>query len=252
MYKRCAVLVALLLLAAGPWITGPRTAHAAALPPLANLAPGTDLRLQQDVYVNVVLIGFNGLVSPAALMAQPQIPTWNGVPQANGCGQTFIGQRFDFQYHVTMAPQWYEDLLFPFLRQVAFPQPPIPIIDGMPPMPITPFQAVYNFCNVDPNFDPTLGCSLDPAAPRVNKRFVTQNYILNAANVEKVLSQNIGPLLGIDVTKPTLVLLNWWGRPDYVDHIYMDGSEPDETGVPRGFVFANELAGYGPTNDNDP
>src|SRR5262249_8634759 len=38
---------------------------------------------------------------------------------------------------------------------------------------------------------------------------------------------NIGPLLGIDVTKPTMVVMNWWGRPDYVDHIYLDGSEPD-------------------------
>jgi len=71
MYKRCAVLVALLLLVAGPWIGGPRTARAAALPPLANLAPGTDLRLKQDVDVNVVLIGFNGLLDPATLLAQP-------------------------------------------------------------------------------------------------------------------------------------------------------------------------------------
>src|SRR5262245_52882553 len=253
MYKRCAVLVALLLLVAGPWISGPRTARAAALPPLANLAPGTDLRLQQDVDVNVVLIGFSGLVDPATLMAQPQIPTWNGVPQANGSGQTFMGQRFDFHYHVTMTPKWFEDLLFPFLRQVAFPQAPIPIIDGLPPLPITPFQAIYNFCNLDPVFDPSLGCSFDPAAPRVNRRFVTQNYLLDAAFVEKVLSQNLASLLGVDVTKPTVVLLNWWGRPDYVDHIYLDGSEPDpETGFPRGFTFGNELAGYGATNDKDP
>jgi hypothetical protein len=253
MYKRCAVLVAVWVLAAGPWVSGPRTARAAALPPLANLAPGTDLRLQQDVDVNVVLVGFNGIVDPAALLAQPQIPSWNGVPQANGSGQTFIGQRFDFHYHVTMTPPWFENLLFPFLRSVAFKQEPIPIIDGMPPMPITPFQALYNFCNVDPTFDPTLGCSFDPAAPRVNKRFITQNYLLDASFVEKVLSQNIPPLLGLDVTKPTVVLMNWYGRPDYVDHIYLDPSEPDpETGVQRGLYFSNELAGYGATSDTDP
>src|SRR5215831_15356799 len=247
MLKRCPTLVLILLLAILPG-TG-----AAALPPLVNLTPGADLRIQQTVDVNVVLIGFGGLVNPATLMAQPQIPTWNGVPQANGSGQTFIGQRFDFHYHVTMAPQWYENLLFPFLRQVASPQTPIPIVDGMPPMPITPFQAVYNFCNVDPNFDPTLGCSLDPAAPRVNKRFVTQNYVLDAAFVEKVLSHSIQGLLGVDVTRPTVMLINWYGRPDYVDHIYIDPSEPDpETGVQRGLYFMNELAGYGATSDSDP
>ena len=71
MYKRSVVLVALLLLVAGRWIGGPRTTRAAVLPPLANLAPNTDLRLQQDVDVNVVLIGFNGLLDPATLLAQP-------------------------------------------------------------------------------------------------------------------------------------------------------------------------------------
>jgi hypothetical protein len=89
--------------------------------------------------------------------------------------------------------------------------------------------------------------------PRVNTRFITQNYLFDASFVEKVLSQNLPPLLGIDVTKPTVVLLNWWGRPDYIDHIYMDPSEPDpETGIPRGLYFSNELAGYGATSDADP
>ena len=112
--------------------------------------------------------------------------------------------------------------------------------------------AVYNFCNVDPAFDPSLGCSFDPVAPRVNARMITQNYLLHAAFVEKVLSQNLA-VLGVDVTKPTAVILNWWGRSDYVDHIYLDPSEPDpETGIPRGLFFANELAGYGATSHTDP
>jgi hypothetical protein len=228
---------------------------AGTLPPLANLAPGTDLRIQQTVDVNVVLVGFGGLIDPAIFAQQlvPQLPQWNGVPKANGQGQTFIGQRFDFRYNVVAAPTWFDDLLFPFLRQVALPQAPVPIFQGLPPLPITPAQAIYNYCNLDPAFDPTLGCSFDPAAPRVNKRMITQNYLLDAAFVEKVLSQNLPVLLGVDVTKPTVVVLNWWGRADYVDHIYLDGSEPDpETGAPRGYFFGNELGGYGGTSPNDP
>ena len=120
-------------------------------------------------------------------------------------------------------------------------------------MPITPFRALYDFCNLDPAFDPSGGCSFDPSAPRVNTRFITQNYLLHAAFVEKVLSQNLPGLLGVDVTKPTVVLMNWWGRADYVDHIYLDPSEPDpETGQPRGLFFSNELAGYGATSHTDP
>jgi hypothetical protein len=223
------------------------------LPPLTNLAPGTDLRIQQSVDVNVVLVGFGGLVDPPAVLAEQLLPQWNGVPKANGQGQTFIGQRFDFRYHVIAAPGWFDDLLFPFLRQVAFPQQSIPIFQGLPPLPITPAQALYNYCNLDPAFDPTLGCSFDPSAPRVNKRMITQNYLLDAAFVEKVLSQSLPDLLGVDVTKPTVVVLNWWGRPDYIDHIYLDGSEPDpETGAPRGFFVANELGGYGGTAPTDP
>src|SRR6516162_8789394 len=77
------------------------------LPPLVNLAPGTDLRIQQTVDVNVVLVGFGGLVDPSAVLAGQVLPQWNGVPKANGQGQTFIGQRFDFRYNVTAAPSWF-------------------------------------------------------------------------------------------------------------------------------------------------
>ncbi len=251
MLRRLAPIVVVSVLAVALW-AGTRVTRAAALPPLVNLTPGGDLRIQQTVDVNVVLIGFNGLVDPATLLAQSPVPAWNGVPQANGSGQTFIRQRFDFRYHLTMAPAWFENALFPFLRAVAVPQAPIPIIPGLPDMPISPFQAIYNYCNVHPAFDPSLGCSVDPAAPRVNARFITQNYLLDAAFVEKVLSQNLSSL-AVDVAKPTVVLLNWWGRPDYVDHIYLDPSEPDpETGAPRGLFFINELAGYGATSQNDP
>src|SRR5262245_475801 len=157
MTKRRGFLLIILLLTIAA-LMGPRTQSASNLPPLTNLAPGTDLRIQQNVDVNIVLVGFNGLLTPTDILAQGILPQWNGVPKANGQGQTFIGQRFDFHYNMTTTPQWFEDLLFPFLRQVAVPQDPIFITDGLPPMPITPFQAIYNFCNVDPHFDPTLRC----------------------------------------------------------------------------------------------
>src|SRR4029077_5330344 len=126
-------------------------AGAGPLPPLSNLSPATDLRIQQDVDVNVVLVGFGERAdAPTVLALLQTLPSFNGVPKANGNGQTFLGQRFDFRYHVTASPAWFDDLLFPLLRQTAFPQPPIPIFVGLPPMPVTPAQAVYNFCNLDP------------------------------------------------------------------------------------------------------
>jgi hypothetical protein len=251
--RRPTVRLSPLLLSAA-LVSSPCSAAPAGLPPLTNLAPGSDLRIQQTADVNVVLVGFGGIVDPAAAEAAvSSLVPWNGVPQADASGQSFLGQRFDFRYHFTLAPTWFEDAFFTWLHAAAQPQAPLPFANGMLPLPITPGQFVYDFCNLDPTYDPAHGCSFNPDAPRVNRRFVTQNYLLNATSVEKVLSQALPSALGIDVTRPTIVLLNWWGRPDYVDHIYLDPSEPDpETHAPRGLFVANELAGYGGTSVSDP
>ena len=129
MDKRRGLLLLIALLAVTSILIF-RTNGASNLPPLTNLAPGTDLRIQQNVDVNIVLVGFNGLVSPADILGQGILPHWNGVPKANGQG-TFIGQRFDFHYNVIAAPQWFDDALFPFLRKIAQPQIPIPIFQGL-------------------------------------------------------------------------------------------------------------------------
>lgn len=226
------------------------TSSALSLAPFVNLTPNvSDLRIEQHVDVNVLLVGFPDAVSSQVKAAD--LPAFNGVARATGDGKVFLSQRFDFDYHIATAPKWFEDAFFGLLSSVASPQPPITIFNGVPPQPVTPSQFLYDFCNLDPSYPET--CSFDPSAPRVNQRFITQNYLIHAGFVEKVLSQNLGPLLGIDVTKPTVVLLNWWGRPDYVDHIYLDWDEPDpETHWARGFNTNNELAGYGATAHDDP
>src|SRR5262245_13436229 len=116
--RRAALLVLPFLVFVLSFCT--KVGAAGPLPPLVNLAPGTDLRIQQTVDVTVVLVGFGGLAdSPTVLALLETLPPFNGVPKANGQGQTFLGQRFDFRYHVSAAPAWFDDLLFPFLRQIA-------------------------------------------------------------------------------------------------------------------------------------
>src|SRR5207248_1747467 len=84
--KRFMAIIAASLLPGTVWAqTG--NSPAAGLPALVNLSPGSDLRIRQNVDVNVVLIGFGGLVDPATLLAQPHLRAWNGVPKANGSGQ---------------------------------------------------------------------------------------------------------------------------------------------------------------------
>src|SRR6516162_8810432 len=89
---------------------------------LNHLNPGGDLVIQQTVDVNVVTIGLSGLpIPPSALAA---LPGFTGVARNNASG-IFMSQRFDFRYHPTQAPGWFEDLFFATLRAVAAPQAPI-------------------------------------------------------------------------------------------------------------------------------
>src|SRR5262252_10614779 len=79
MLKRCGALpiVSFLVLAS---LFGIQPTGADTLPPLANLAPGTDLRIQQNVDVNVVLIGFGARADAATVLAELQtLPPFNGV-----------------------------------------------------------------------------------------------------------------------------------------------------------------------------
>ena len=225
---------------------------APALPPLTTLVPGGDLELQQDVPVNVVLVGWDGLVDPAALQAR--LAPFNGVPDLRDDGATYLAMRFDFDYTVFDTPQWFDDAFFGLLSSTAVAFPPQNLFMGVPPLPMTPDQAIYNFCNV-PTAGPDLACDFDSGsgAPRANGFAVQQSHLLDGPFVEQVLAQNLAGIFGLDTRNPTVVLINWYGRPDYIDHVYFDPYEPNPaTGEPRWVYFKNMTGGSGGTNADDP
>lgn len=222
------------------------------LPPLSALVPGGDLELQQDVPVNVILVGWDGLVDPAALRSR--LAPFNGVPDMRDNGDSYMALRFDFDYTIFDTPQWFDDAFFGLLRSTAIPFPPQNIFVGLPPLPMTPDQAIYNFCNV-PTPGPDAACDFDlgSAAPRANGFTVQQSHLLDGPFVEQVLAQNLAGIFGIDTRHPTVVLINWYGRPDYIDHVYFDPYEPNPaTGEPRWVYFQNMTGGSGGTNADDP
>lgn len=222
---------------------------AARLPPLTTLAPAGEVHLQQNVPVNVVLMGFGGRVDPAQFRAL--LTPLNGVAQSRDDGSLYLGQRFDFQYNVVVVPQWFEDGIFEVLRAWAAPQNPVQWYPNFPALPITASQLLYSYCNLDPASNPATGCSLDPGAPRLNARTITQNYLLDATATEALFTNNLW-MLGVDVNQPTVVLMNWYGRPDYVDHVYLSVDEPDpETGVRMGSFESHFVAGTGGTPTDD-
>lgn len=225
---------------------------APALPPLTTLVPGGDLELRQNVGVNIVLIGWDGLIDTAAL--QSRLAPFNGVPDLRKNGDSYMASRFDFDYTVFDTPQWFDDAFFGLLRSTAVAFPPQNLFAGLPPLPMTPDQAIYTFCNV-PTPGPDLVCDFDAgsAAPRANGFAVQQSHLLDGPFVEQVLAQNLAAIFGIDTLQPTVVLINWYGRPDYIDHVYIDPYEPNPaTGEPRWVYFKTMTGGSGGTNADDP
>lgn len=204
-----------------------------------------NIRFYEKQVVNVVLFGFEGKVDKAKLASL--------LPPGNYPWQTF-------QYNVLYAPSWFDDWLFGgYLSSIATPQPLIEYMYGQASpisQPISYGQWAYNNCNLIPSVQ-AMGYTCinnPPAWARVNQRMVTQNYLINAADVEKTLAWVLPAVWqGLDVTRPTVVLMNWHGRADYKDHVYIDPSEPDpETGYPRGLDTTNFLAGSGGTPEDDP
>jgi hypothetical protein len=236
----------------GVLVIGTSTLETAAptLPPLTTLVPGGDLELQQDVPVNVILVGWDGLVDPAAL--QSRLAPFNGVPDMRDNGAVYMALRFDFDYTIFDTPQWFDDAFFGLLSSTAVAFPPQDLFAGVPPLPMTPDQAIYTFCNV-PTAGPNLACDFNSVAPRANGFAVQHSHLLDGPFVEQVLAQNLAAIFGIDTQRPTVVLINWFGRADYIDHVYIDPYEPNPaTGEARWAYFANMTGGSGGTNADDP
>jgi hypothetical protein len=236
----------------GAFVVGSSTPETAPsnLPPLRTLVPGGDVEIQQNVDVNVVLIGWDGLVDPADLRAH--LTPFNGGPDLRDDGTTYLALRFDFDYAMFVTPPWFDDAFFGLLRSIALRQSPQVLFSGVQPLAMTPDQAVYTFCNV-PTPGPDATCDFSGTAPHANGFAVQQNYAIDGPYVEQVLAQNLASSFGIDTRNPTVVLINWYGRADYIDHVYVDPYEPNPaTGQPRWVYFNNMTGGIGGTTADDP
>jgi hypothetical protein len=249
MKRRVVIAAALVACVVVLGTSAPETASPA-LPPLTTLVPGGELEIQQSVPVNVVLMGWDGLVDQAEL--QTHLMSFNGGPDLRDNGMPYLALRFDFTYNLLDTPQWFDDAFFGLLRSIAFPQPPLEIFQGVPPLPMTPDQALYTYCNVLSS-NPDGACDFTSTAPRLNGFAVQQNHLLDGPFVEQVLAWNLMSAFGVDTRSPTVVLINWYGREDYIDHVYADPYEPNPaTGEPRWVYFQNLLGGYGGTTADDP
>jgi hypothetical protein len=211
--KRC--------LAAGVAVMSLLAAGTAAAAPYANLDPGQTAALSEQVPVNIVFVGYEPAQVPeAAFMAQLPQAYKPIVRSRLWYGVTeLLGIHYTYDYDVTYASSAWENAFFTALSGLATPAP------------LTLFQEIYN--------------------EQDGVRDVGQNHFIDAPSVERWLIANAPP--GVDTRENTIFLVNWWGRPDFKDHVYTKIGEPDpDTGYDFGLLReSRKIIAWGGTPADD-
>jgi hypothetical protein len=216
-------LILLVFLAA---TAGPSAGPAPVAPTLTTLQPGGFRSIHQTLDVNVVFVGYEpgsgarninaaefGSVLPDTYRPAHRYPTfYQGVPEE-------MGLSFAFDYNVVMTSTGYEDAFFGYLTSIAEAQP------------LTVYQNAYNL-----------------EAPRA--RTIESNYWIDAPKVEQWLAAH--PPAGVDTSKYTIYLINWFDRSDFVHHVYAKTDEPDpDTGTNFGLRHSRKVIAWGGTAKED-
>ena len=187
-----------------------------------GLNPGGLPDLRERVPVNVVLLGFApGQVDEAAFMAAlPQEYQPTVVSRTFYDTEETLGLRYTYDVRFIYPHAGYQDRFFGQLASLAEPAP------------LTEWQQAYN---------DQVGNLLD----------VTDNHFIDAPSVERWIAHN--PPAGVDVARNTLVFVNWWGRDDFVHHVYTKIGEPDpDTGYDFGALRdTRKIVAWGGTAPDD-
>ncbi len=193
---------------------------AARAAPFAALQPGGVTPFDETVDVNVVFVGLHPdwiAVSgdlPSSASPKTRVKLFYGLD-----AQADLGITYAYAYHPVFASASWEDAFFAYLSSIAAPRAR------------TLFQDAYNV--------------------QAGARDVGQNHWIDAPLVERWLIAN--PPAGVDTTKPTIVLVSWWGRSDFVDHVYVKTGEVDpDTGFDFGLVrHSRKIVAWGGTTPDD-
>ena len=178
-------------------------------PALEHLAPGERAIVEQDLPVTIVFVGLEDGDGPmevdgdGLVDAQPRHITpidrfsqfaRDEVPDA-------LGLEYDVDVTAVFADEAFEDAFFGYLST-----------SGFGPLPPTFYQSIAT-AHPDSAVD------------------ITENWVLDATAVENWLLENAGPMLGVDTERPTVFLVNWYGRPDFRFHTYAYFSFQPEIGL---------------------
>jgi hypothetical protein len=185
------------------------------------LAPGQPASLQETVTVNIVVAGYSRSRVPAKTLLDqlPKVsrpveraPYWYKIKRE-------LGITYTYRYRVTYADQAWQNRFFRYLAT-----------NGKQAAP-TEFQRMYN-------------------DQKANHVVIRKNLRVDAVRVEQYLAKH--PPRGVDTTKDTFFLLNWFGRKDFQFHTYRKVDEAnDDTKIRLGDRDAFQgIAGGGSAYDD--
>jgi hypothetical protein len=196
------------------------TAATARAAPFAALQPGGVTPFGEAVDVNVVFVGLHpdwSAISgdlPTSASPKTRYKLFYGLD-----AQADLGITYAYAYHPVFATGAWENAFFGYLASIAAPKAR------------TLFQDAYN--------------------AQAGARDVGQNHWIDAPSVERWLIAN--PPAGVDTTRPTLFFVSWWGRGDFIDHVYVKTGEADpDTGFDFGLVrHSRKIVAWGGTTPDD-
>jgi hypothetical protein len=209
------------------YTAAPKAGTSPAAPALSTLQPGGFRNISQKLDINIVFIGYEqgsgvrdintttfNAVLPAQYRPIHRYPNFYGIRQE-------MGLTFDFAYNRVFTSTTYENQFFGYLKTIAVPKP------------LTSFQESYN-----------------AEAPRALT--VVGNNWIDAPSVERWLAAH--PPATVDTSKYTVFFINWYGRPDFIHHVYTKTNEPDPDthynfGIER---QSRKMIAWGGTASNDP
>ena len=204
----------------------PAVRASAPAPVLTTLSPGGFHDLTHDVNVNIVFLGYEmgagaQNVNPATVLAGlPNVSRpIHRYPNLYGIRQ-YVGLTYNYHYNTVFTDGAYENSFFGYLSSIAVPKPR------------TIYQDLYN-------------------AQTGRAVAVGANYWIDAPSVEKWLAAN--PPAGVDTTDYTIVFVNWYGRADFKNHVYVKTDEPDpDTGYNFGLIRqSRKIIAWGGTSADD-
>lgn len=196
-------------------------------PPLDTLEADRFQRLHQELTINIVFVGYEAgsgdrevdvddflAELPREYRATNRIPRLYGIPSE-------VGVDFTYDYDVVFTDEAFEDDFFEYLGSIAEPAP------------VNPVQDAYN-------------------RQRANSREIDENVEIDAPSVERWLADHAGSKLGVDTGEYTVFFINWYGRDDFVHHVYTKMDEPDlDTGVLFGQFPSRKIIAWGGTTPDD-